>query len=330
MEPSIIKKAELIEAGGVVIDPVFRRYISRSTAGPGAGLESIFVNIDGHRVRLGVRQVSRFRATLENGIVLIREGDEEFVRGRLEEAISHCPEQVYVTVSERCIYDCKFCPVPKLDGHVKSAEEVMGLVRKGLENPSIKAISLTSGVWKTPEDEVERMAALVRMINEVSAPRGIPIGVSVYPTKDSSERLKAAGAVEIKYNIETPDPAIFNNVCPGLSHKFIISALEQAVRVFERNHVFSNVLIGLGESDRTVIDGMGMLAEKGVIPILRKVNPHPLCKDELYIEKVSAGRLLALAGEHRRILEKHSLDVRQAVTGCLPCTGCDVSPVRDL
>ncbi len=61
MDASVRKKAELIEAGGVTVDSSFDPYKSRSTAGPGAGLESIFVNIGGHRVRLGVRQASRFR-----------------------------------------------------------------------------------------------------------------------------------------------------------------------------------------------------------------------------------------------------------------------------
>jgi biotin synthase-related radical SAM superfamily protein len=281
-------------------------------------------------VRLGVRQVSKFRASLHDGVVTIYEGDKRFASGKLEEAISHCPKQVYITVSERCVHDCKFCPVPKLHGNIKSTDEVIELVRKGIENPLLASISLTSGVWKTPEEEVERVASLVRVIHELTSPRKIPIGVSVYPTERSSELLKKSGAEEIKYNVETLDPGIFREVCPGLSQEYIIRSLEGAVPVFGRNHVFSNVLIGLGESDETVIDGMELLAGKGVIPILRKVNPHPLRKGEIFIEKVSADRLLNLAGEHRRILEKHGLDARQAMTGCIPCTGCDISPAGDI
>ena len=321
-------KAELIEAGGVVIDETFRPYVSRATAGPGAGLESIFVDVEGHRVRLGVRQASKFRASLNGSEVTIYEGDEQFARGRLEEAIVHCPKQVYITVSERCVHDCKFCPVPRLHGKVKSDDEVLDMVREGMKNPALASISLTSGVWKTPGEELVRIACLVRKIKGLTSPHNIPIGVSIYPTERSSEILMDAGAAEVKYNVETMDPAIFERVCPGLSLEYIIQSLENAVYVFGRNHVFSNMLIGLGENDETVINGMELLAAKGVIPILRKVNPHPLRKGEIFIENVSAGRLLRLAGEHRRILEEHGLDVRQALTGCIPCTGCDVSPVR--
>ena len=123
---------------------------------------------------------------------------------------------------------------------------------------------------------------------------------------------------------------IFKKVCPGLSQEYIVKSLEHAVGLYGKGHVFSNILIGLGESDETVINGIEMLAGKGVIPILRKVNPHPLRAGEIEVEKVSAGRLLKLAGETRRILEKHGLHAEQALTGCLPCTGCDITPVLDI
>jgi biotin synthase-related radical SAM superfamily protein len=331
MEPSVKKKAELIEEGGVVIDQSFRPFVSKATAGPGAGLESIFVNLDSHRVRLGVRQASRFSASLQgDDVTIFAEDGKEFAKGKLEEAISHCPKQVYITISECCVQDCKFCPVPKLHGKIKTPEDVLDMVRHGIADPGLTSISLTSGIWRTPQEEVERVAGIVRRIREEVKPRGIPIGVSVYPTDDSSEILKDAGASEIKYNIETVDREIFNKVCPGLSDEYIVRSLEHAVTVYGRNHVFSNILIGLGETDETVIRGMEMLASRGVIPILRKVNPHPLRQGEIHVEKVSAGRLLKLASEERRILEKHGIDVLQAVTGCLPCTGCDVSPVRDI
>jgi biotin synthase-related radical SAM superfamily protein len=330
VDESVRKKAELIEAGGVTVDSSFDPYKSRSTAGPGAGLESIFVDIGGHRVRLGVRQASRFNAALEDGIVTISRDGAEYVKGRLEHAIAHCPGQVYITVSEKCVFDCKFCPVPKLQGKIKSDEEVLELVREGMKHPDLAAISITSGVWRTPEEEAERIARLVKIIRKELDGREVPIGVSIYATENSSELLKEAGAAEVKYNIECLDREIFARVCPGLDFDHIVAALEHAVAVFGRNHVFSNVLIGLGESDEAVIDGMEMLASRGAIPILRKTNPHPLRAGEVAVESVSADRLLKLAREERRILEKHGLDTTKSLTGCVICTGCDITPVTDI
>jgi biotin synthase-related radical SAM superfamily protein len=330
VDAGVRKKAELIEAGGVTVDSSFDPYKSRSTAGPGAGLESIFVDIDGHRVRLGIRQCSRFGATLDHETVTISRDGALFAQGRLEQAISHCPKQVYITVSEKCVFDCKFCPVPKLQGKIKSDEEVLGLVRDGMKSSDLAAISITSGVWRTPEEEAEKIARLVKIIRKELKGRDVPIGVSIYPTANSSELLKDAGAVEVKYNVETLDREVFRKVCPGLSFDYIVDALEHAVTVFGKNHVFSNVLIGMGESDETLIDGMEMLAARGAIPILRKTNPHPLRAGEIYIETVSADRLLKLATEERRILEKHGLDTTRALTGCVPCTGCDITPLKDV
>ena len=330
METSVRKKAELIEVGGVTVDESFAPFKSRSTAGPGAGLESIFVNMDGHRVRLGVRASSKFSAILNGDTVTIFSEGREFARGRLELPISHCPRQVYITVSERCVFDCKFCPVPKLQGRVKSDDEIMQMVRDGINNPKLSAISITSGVWETPEEEARKISRVIRLIRDEIGDLEVPIGVSIYATEGSSEMLKEAGAVEVKYNIETVDREIFEKVCPGLSFDHIINALEHAVTVFGRNHVFSNILIGMGESDETIIQGMDMLASKGVIPILRKTNPHPLRSGEIMIELVSAARLLKLAGEQRRILEKYGLDSKKALTGCVLCTGCDITPLIDL
>ena len=233
-------------------------------------------------------------------------------------------------MSERCIFDCKFCPVPKLQGKIKSDEEITQMVRDGLKSPELSAISITSGVWKTPDEEARKIAGVVKLIKREFGDRNVPIGVSIYATEGSSELLKEAGAEEVKYNIETVDREIFAKVCPGLSYDYIIRSLEHAVEVFGRNHVFSNILIGMGESDETVLEGMDMLASRGVIPILRKTNPHPLRKDDINIEPVSAARILKLAAEQRRIIEKHGLDTTKARTGCIPCTGCDITPVIDL
>ncbi len=330
METSVRKKAELIETGGVVVDSSFMPYISRATAGPGAGLESIFVSIGGHRVRLGVHKQSKFSASLNGRDVTISDERGEFARGTLEEVITHCPKQVYITVSERCVFDCKFCSVPKLQGKIKSTDEVLEMVRHGLRDPSLSAISITSGVWKTPQEEADRIAGIVKAINKELGSHKVPIGVSIYPTENSSELLKEAGTAEVKYNIETVDPEIFERVCPGLSQEYIIKSLEHAVSLYGKNHVFSNILIGLGESDETVLSGVEMLAGKGVIPILRKTNPHPLRTGEIYVENVSAERLLKLGVETHRILEKHGLHAEQALTGCLPCTGCDITPSWDI
>ena len=61
--------------------------------------------------------------------------------------------------------------------------------------------------------------------------------------------LKDAGANEVKYNLECVDPELFPRVCPGISPQEIVDALEEAVSIFGKNRVFTNIIVGLGESD---------------------------------------------------------------------------------
>ncbi len=156
----------------------------------------------------------------------------------------------------------------------------------------------------------------------------------MYPTSDSSLRLRAAGAVEVKYNVETMDRGIFERACADMDLDFVLASLEEAVAIFGRNRVFSNFIIGLGESDETVKSGVRELAGLGVIPILRALNFHPLrpdlkntCPDA---RRPDANRLLRLAQFEREVLDAHGLRADVSETMCLPCGGCDLVPHWDV
>jgi len=156
----------------------------------------------------------------------------------------------------------------------------------------------------------------------------------VYPTADSSIRLKEAGAVEIKYNVETMDREIFGRACADMDLDFVLASLKDAVDIFGRNRVFANFIIGLGESDRTVRAGVETLAGIGVIPILRALNLHPLRPDLKSVcpdaARPDADRLLRLARFEREVLDAHGLRADVSETMCLPCGGCDLVPHWDV
>ena len=323
-------KALLIAEGGVDIDESILGRITTPASGPGAGLTSFFLRFDGHRVRLGIKHDSRLKASLDGDEVVIRDNEKEIVRGYLEDAIAHCPGQAFITVSEVCIFDCQYCPVPLLGGSVKDLSDVEHTIARILNDPKLadklKAISLTSGVEKSAQHEAERMATIIHTLKEKY---DLPIGVSIYPTANSTKLLKDAGADEIKYNVETMDRQLFAKMCPGLSLDFILEALKDAVSVFGRNKVFSNILVGLGEADHSIISGMRELIEMGVIPILRAVVEHPL-RVETGMRRPSAERLLRLARKERELLDEYGLRADIAETMCAPCTGCDLIPHRDV
>ncbi|MFB3764082.1 MAG: radical SAM protein [Methanotrichaceae archaeon] len=330
MEMNAEVKALLVSIGSADIDVSLLREATKTTvpsAGPGAGLESFFIKSGGHRVRLSINKNSPLKVVrCCSDVSVIRDG-REIVTGKLEPALSHCPEQAYLTISGRCIYDCKFCPVPKLNGEIKSIETILRMVEEAKQTGYLRAISLTSGVAQSPEDEVRNAVEIVKALHERY---DLPIGVSVYPTGTSSEDLFAAGATEIKYNVETMDPEIFVRYCPGLSLAYILKALEKAVKIFGRNRVSSNFIIGLGENDNCVTSGVDRLTKMGVIPILRPISSHPLRAGEVQVQRPSAERLLKLSRYVRKSLDEQGLQADKSETMCLPCTGCDITPHRDV
>ena len=158
------------------------------------------------------------------------------------------------------------------------------------------------------------------------APFGLPIGVSIYPGPETPARLHALGVVEVKFNIETATEALFCQMCPDLSWDGVWEALRSSVMLFGRDRVFSNVIVGLGETDEDLERVMGDLAAIGVIPVLRPLTPAASLAGR---SRPSSARLLSLYDTHERILRQAGLNPRRALTMCSACTGCDLVPGRD-
>jgi biotin synthase-related radical SAM superfamily protein len=315
-------KALLIEQGsvrlaGVPADP----YISRSVAGPSAGGPgSLFFAVDDRRVRLEIDEASPIVIVHKGGgtaDLLI--GDEQ-VQGKLEAAALHCPRQAYITVSGGCIFRCRYCPVPILSGRRKTVAEIVRMVENVRDR--IDAIAITSGVASSVEEEERYVADVVAALKRF----GLPIGVSIYPTLKTPQVLHDLGVAEVKFNIETATRELFAEMCPGLSWETMWGALERSVALFGRGRVFSNVVIGLGETDADAERAIEGLVGIGVIPVLRPLTPAGELADR---PRPSAERLLRLCAVHKRALDRAGLNPASALTMCSACTGCDLVPGRD-
>lgn len=316
-------KARLLETGSVRLSggPA-DEYVSRSAAGPSAGSPSgsLFFSVGTRRVRAGIDGKSPIAITHRGEGEAVLVIDKEEVHGRLEPAALHCPRQAYITVSGTCTFRCRYCPVPDLPGRRKGVDEIVRMVESVADR--VDGISITSGVASSIEEEEAYVLEVVSALRSFV----LPIGVSIYPGPETPARLHALGVAEVKFNIEAATPELFREMCPGLSWDGIWESLSSSVALFGRGRVYSNVIVGLGETDGDLERLMEDLAALGVIPVLRPLTPVASLADR---PRPAAERLLALFEIQGRILRRAGLDPHRALTMCAACTGCDLTPGRD-
>jgi biotin synthase-related radical SAM superfamily protein len=154
----------------------------------------------------------------------------------------------------------------------------------------------------------------------------LPIGVSIYPTDQTPDRLNALDVAEVKFNIEAATPGLFAKMCPGLEYDQLWRVLDRSVELFGKNRVFSNVIVGLGETDKEMETCISRMTSHGVIPVLRPLNPVAGLTG---FARPSAERLQKIFSMHKRALAAAGLDPREARTMCTNCAGCDLVPGRD-
>jgi biotin synthase-related radical SAM superfamily protein len=186
----------------------------------------------------------------------------------------------------------------------------------------IHAISITSGVRESIGEEEAYILDVVKHLAFFS----LPIGVSIYPTEKTPDLLKELGVTEVKFNLEAATQDLFEQMCPGLDYDLIWQVLDRSVELFGKNRVFSNVVVGLGETDAELEACVRKLTAHGVIPVLRPLNPVPALPGT---PRPTAERLTTVFAMHEQALEEAGLDTREALTMCTSCTGCDLVPGRD-
>lgn len=335
------KKAALLSGGPIKVPPEFRPPfpLSRSTAGPGAGSAAIVLSFQGSRVKKALSaSEGEFELAGDGPEYTIMKDGEPFLENvEIEPVVAHAPEQAFFNLGTRCIYSCKFCTSPRIDdGIVKGLgpDKVVALILRVSSRPDFRAVALTSAVVAAPQEAVDKMAYVISEVR-LRLP-GVPIGVEPYIDDLAQiDQLKGAGADEVKLNIETYDRGILAKVCGEQDFEHIMAGIAHAGKVFGRGKVTSNIIVGMGESDQNVLDGVEALAELGCVANLRplrlnELNRGPMTEALGPLEPASPERLLRLAEGHKRILERHGLTTETLHTMCHACTCCDIVPFRDI
>lgn len=339
----IFKKATLALGGGIRLPEGFELpvRVSRSSAGPGAGNNTIAIGFYGLRVKKGVSyDKGEFELHVkEDGRYSLTHGGAPFLDDvTLEPVVHHCPGQAFYTLDPRCAYHCAFCASPRLpnsDYKGISDEEIAENTKKEYGEGRIVSVALTSGVHDGDvQKEVDRFVSCIKAIR--AAVPDIRIGIEPYVcTEEQVRQLKEAGADEIKLNIQTATPELFAKVCPDLDRDSIFRCIKAAVKIFGPGRVTSNIIFGMGETREELIGCMESICRLGALPTVRSLRYNAYNGESLKEAigtpaKVTPEEMLEVARIHREILDKYGMDTNTFKTMCLECGCCDIVPNRDV
>lgn len=248
----------------------------------------------------------------------------------VERILAHAPEQLFLLLYKNCSSGCLFCPLTYTSNNSHYSWEK--IYHKILQNIShgIKSISFTTSCprGKTQDELVDEIADIAIKTQE-SFGGDIPLGASLKtPTKKQLLRLKEAGIAEMRLNLETYNMTLAHYLIPNKDVNKILCSIEDAVNIFGKEKVSSNIIIGLGESDDDILDGVNKLAEIGALSTL---YPYDMIENlHVQFKRPLANRIYYLATEHKKILHKHNLNPLGAKTMCCACAGSHLYPGKDL
>lgn len=340
-EMSLRKKAELICSGTLFIpsEITIPFPTSKSSAGPGAGAESIVISFAGKRVKVPISRKNgdlRLCRIGDSSYEIVKKGEVLVSNVTLLPTLCHAPGQAFVCLGRSCIMGCLFCTIDAPDARGKenlAPEKALDMILANAKRPDFEAVAITSGVTTTVDEQISQMARLASMVRE-NLPNA-PIGVEPLATsREHIAILKKAGAMEIKINLEAATREIFENICPKRDYDLTIDVIRGAVEEFGKGAVTSNIIVGLGERDQDVREALEMLAEIGSVGNLRKLRLSPLNIDRIQsvlgkTEPVDSDRLLRLAMLQDEILRSYDLTTRDFRSMCFSCGCCDLIPGID-
>ncbi len=328
-----IKKAKLLEEGKIQVPNGLIDIYSFQRSGPLAGKRTVLLEFEGKRAKLEVSENSKYVLHKNGKNYSIVDEDGIFIKNvRIIHAPGGTPNQVFLNIENRCIFNCAFC-----ESCSKAVDEkrLMRFITKLVENRSCETIALTTGVFPSVESSIKRLCRFVLNLRKKN--KDIPIGVeAVVDKKEQIDAIKESGADEIKINVQLPRKDLFDAVCGYASYDSIYYFLEHAVDVFGEGKVTSNIIYGFGEREEDILETLERLASAGIVATLRKVRLSEINADRIRKrigrspQKINHNKILRLALNHKSILKKFGLTTKTFKTMCLPCACCDLVPFIDV
>ncbi len=222
---------------------------------------------------------------------------------------------------------CKFCAIEVYEEDKpvikKTGKQLADVAEAAMEEGVAGHMTITTGTTPEPDRGAIMLADAVRAIkNRVD----IPIEVHLEPPADLQylDLLKESGADTVGMHVETFDEGIRKEMCPGkaeVGQEEYIKAWSYAVNLFGKAQVNSFLMVGLGESDETVLGGVRTLAELGVVAYVVPLRPIP--RTPLSHRKPpEPQRLFRIYLEMGKIFDEYGISPQHVKSGCARCRAC--------
>jgi radical SAM protein (TIGR04043 family) len=249
-------------------------------------------------------------------------------------ALRHGRDGIGSTVAQGCAHgpdSCKFCAISlsKESGATlarKSPAEVAE-VAVAAQDEGYTHIVLTTGSVGSDVG----IGGMVECAAAVKARTGMRIHVQFEPPEDMGliERF-AQVSDSAAINIECFDRAVLENIAPGKARTGLArysNAWRKAVDAYGPGQVTSFIILGLGESDESVLEGAKVVASMGVYPFLVPLRPLRGTPLETWSPPQS-GRVMRLFEAAAATVQEARLSASSCLAGCVRCGAC--SAITDL
>jgi len=251
-------------------------------------------------------------------------------------ALLHGKDCLATTTIQTCCYwntpqRCKFCAIElSLRGGAtiakKKPEQLTEVARAAQRLDHVTHVTLTTGTTATADKGIRHLAKVARAIKEAT---GLPIHAQFEPPAELALIDLLHGVVEtVGIHVESFDRHVLQAVAPckaAIPPQRYADAWRRAVALFGPGQVSSYVIVGIGETDESVIDGSKRLAEAGVYPFIVPLRPIP--GSEMERERPpSPERMRALYATVAELLHEAGMSWRQCKAGCVRCRACSALP----
>jgi len=219
---------------------------------------------------------TKIRVSVGSAVVL------ELIKGKLDAS----PTTVYLLThyESKCSANCGFCPQARTS---TSRADMLSRVTWPTF-PTLQVVSKIASVWQ--KKAIKRVCIqainypavfddLLALATEILSHANVPVSVSCQPLNKSQFKMLAEARVNrVSVALDAASEALFSEVkgsltCGPYHWERQKQTLKEAVQVFGKGSVSTHLIVGLGETERQLIEIIQWCVDVGVYPSLFAFTP---------------------------------------------------------